>query len=170
MSELCIVNLKEHKLDYEKLNAMAKHLVKVALDNNIAVFFHDYDYGGELIADAKMKNFFLMSDSFLYKNCDFLDTTIFKNVSDIELFRKEFLERFRFFDAILQTVFEYDVELVEIYITEDPIADREEDFEEVHTSQRDFLNDLFFDIINNAQWYAYCFPTTKFIIRRNDGW
>lgn len=169
MSELCIVNLKEHKLDYEKLNSMANHLMKVALDNNIAVFFHAYDYGNELIQDAKMKNFFLMSDSFLYKNCDFLDTTIFKNVSDIELFRKEFLERFRFFDAILQTVFEYDVEMVEIYITEDGSVDCEKDFAEVYTTQREFLRDLFCDIINNVRWYAYCFPTTKFIVRRDNG-
>lgn len=67
MSAICIVNLKRHSLNYNEMNLMSKDLIRIALLNDVSVFFHSYDYGEKIIKSAQMQNFFLMSDSFLYK-------------------------------------------------------------------------------------------------------
>lgn len=60
-------------MKFEELDNLAKELVRYCLNHdNLAVFFNSFDYGKNLI-EEHMSNFFLLSDSFLYKNYEFLE-------------------------------------------------------------------------------------------------
>lgn len=163
MSELCLVDLSKNEMNFNELNDLAVQLVKIALADNIAIFFHSFDYGYEIIKEAKMKNYFLMSDSFLYKNCGFLNTSFFKDVRKIEQCREEFIERFKFFNDILSCIFKYNINQIEIYITMDCSVNIN-DFDCLLCSKDNFLFKLFEVIFNYADEYAYGFPTIKFIV------
>ena len=165
MSELCLMNLKKHRLNFEKLDSLANSLVALSLKNKIAVFFHTYDYAAELINSAGMKNFFLLSDSFLYKNCGFLDITSFVYETDIQSYRVRFLEKYHFLQEVIDKVFEYEVDILEIYISEDGSAEVETDFEVIETAQGDFVETLFQKIWKDSSGSGF-FPTTKFIIHK----
>ena len=119
MSELCLMNLKKHRLNFEKLDSLANSLVELSLKNKIAVFFHTYDYAAELINSAGMKNFFLLSDSFLYKNCGFLDMMSFAYETDMQSYRVRFLKKYHFLQEMIDKIFEYEVDTLEISISED---------------------------------------------------
>ena len=161
MSNICIVDLKDHTLDFDKLNEMVKRITQLALNKDLAVFFHSYDYRADIINSAKMKNFFLMSDSFLYKHCDFLDTTSFTDVKNIEKFRKEFFKKFAFFTDILNIIFSYKLSVIDIYVSGGGDSGTVEDFDVIKTNQESFLKDLFNSIIKYSDEYAYGFPTVK---------
>lgn len=73
MSAICLIVLKEPNLEFDDFNELSKKLVRFAVDNNLAVFFQN-SYFPDLFSKDNFNQFFFMSDSFLYQNCDFLTT------------------------------------------------------------------------------------------------
>lgn len=161
MSAICLVNLKKHNLEFDQLNLLANELIQFALNNKLAVFFNSYDYGSELICDGKMNDFFLMSDSFLYKNCEFLNTCGLDFDKSNETAKSSFMKKFGFFNIIIHKIFQFNVNCVEIYISEDGSANSVADFETIKTSENNFLAVLYDEIIKRAKEYAYGFPSLK---------
>lgn len=188
MSGLCIVNLKEHNLNEEKMNEMANNLIRVSLKNHIAVHFNGRDYGQELVKEEKMHEFFILSHTFLYKNCDllnleplmlklykakdfedFIKKEKMRNLPEKEKFQEYFCREYNFFNEIISSVFLYDVSLIEIFMTENygPIR-HSEDFVEIKTQRKAFLSDLFnslVDVLGNR--FNYEFPSAKFLISKD---
>ncbi len=167
MSAICIVNLKESNLigEFDNYNRLAKELIQFALDNDIAIFFNSYDYGEEIIRDGGMKNFFLMSDSFLYKNCEFLNTTDLAYDWGSDRAKQKFMKKYGFLKEMLKIVFRYDVRLVELFVSDDGSVDRVSDFEELKSNSETFLTDIYDYILAHALEDAYCFPTVKLVIK-----
>ena len=162
MSEIFIVDLGQHNLSFDELDLLSKKIVALALKNDIGVFFHSFDYGTNIIESGGMKNFFLMSDSFLYKNCGFLDTTMF-NVPDFK-FKKSFMKKYKFIDKILAEIKRAHIKSVDIYISTDGSVENVSDFVEKNVCKKDFLQKMFFDILEYADIFAYSFPTVKYKI------
>lgn len=167
MSEFCLVDLTDNPYDFKKLDKLAKKLIRISLKNNIAVFFNSYDYGVEIIQDAKLKTFFLLSDSFLYKNCGFLDMTWLNFELDSNGMKELFIKKFNFFNEILEVVFNYGYLNVQIYISEDGAVNSEKDFLVRTTTKDNFLTSLFESVFEYSDKYSYEFPTIKFRILRD---
>lgn len=168
MSNICIVNLKDNNINnnVKILNRLSKELIQYSLDNNIAVFFNSYDYGEEIINEAKMKCFFLMSDSFIYKNCEFLSTNFLMKTNNKNI-EKVFLKKYQFFEDVLKIIFKYDVSLIEIFISVDGAVNCVEDFNIIKSSRDSFLIDLYKVFAEDIYDGPFCFPTVKFEIQRN---
>ena len=180
MSNFCCINLKDSNFenDYDSFNDLANVLVRFALDNKIAVFFNSYDYGEALINAGNMREFFLISDSFLYKNCDsflyknceLLDNTQLlcqSEISQLVDFKSAFFEKYNFFEKIIEIIFRYDVFSIEIYITEDN-TDNMDDFNTIISSKDGFMSDLYKSVVEAIPSYGGEFPTTKFVIHRSN--
>ncbi len=175
MSAICIVDHTSgmSTIDFEKYNMMAKEVIGYCLKNDLAAFFNSYDYGKEVIESVGMDQFFLLSDSFLYKNCEFLDTTgcgIYgseKNLHfSIEQFKLDFLARFSFFKDIVDILNGYGIDAIDIYLDESGGAESFTDFDTLPVDYDDFLEKLCEYIISNAATYSYCFPAVKLELRR----
>lgn len=188
MSGLCIINLKKHNLNEETMNEMANKLIRVSLKNHVAVHFNGRDYGQPLVDEEKMRDFFVLSHTFLYKNCDFLDLEPLmlklykakdfqnfiqkekmKNSFEKEKFQEMFCHKYNFFNEIIESVFLYDVNLIEIFMTENyGWIQHGQDFAEIKTQRRNFLLDLFnslVDVLGNN--FNYEFPNAKFVISKD---
>lgn len=112
-----------------------------------------------------MKCFFLMSDSFVYKNCDdLLDTSFLTDPSNLTQCKKEFSHHFRFFKDIADIVFRYEVHEVEVYISEDGSTSKKSDFIQLETTKEMFLDTLLNSIWDNADKYAFTFPDVQITI------
>ena len=172
MSGVCIINLKKHNLTFEKINELAEKLMFVALQNHVAVFFHS-NYRKDIIESAKMQNYFVMSDSFVYRNCNFLETNsiieklYLNNAFSYEEFHRAFKERSKFFNEIIDNIFQYDVSLIEIYISGSGCVSSANDFELRKTSTKNFLLDLFSSLQDYENDYNYEFSNVKFELRKD---
>ena len=85
MSQLFLVDLGSDYINFDLYNNLAKDLVEFALKQDIGVFFGDQGYYYDLIRESEIRNYFIVSDSFLYRNCGFLTTesiefSLFDNV------------------------------------------------------------------------------------------
>lgn len=169
MSSFCCVNLAKNKVSkhFKKYNQIANRVVEYALEHKFAVFFNSYDYGLNIIEEADMKDFFLVSDSFLYKNCELLNTTEFarKMLKD-EMFdtKKAFFRKYRIFNELVNIIFEYEVSEIEIYFTDD--AENLSEFDVKQTTKENFLLDLYNAVEAAVPEYAGLFPTVKFCIKK----
>lgn len=167
MSAVCIVNLKEHKLSFDQLNDLANKLVALSLQKQKAVFFHSRDYRYDLIQESEMQNYFLMSDSFLYKNCEFLEEPLYCLIKDnIFETRKAFYKQYQFFSDVIKTIFDYDISFIEIYISADGSVGSIKDFYTIKSCRDEFLEDLFLSVFDSKQEILNEFPTVKFEIKK----
>lgn len=166
MSAICLVNLKDHTLSFEKLNNLAKELVKYSLENNLGVFFNTTDYGYDIIESGSMRNYFLLSDSFLYENCEFLEESylLALGVKSNEEVQKRFLEKFSFFDQIIKILFQNDITIIEIYISEYGTEETAQEFTENVTTKDKFLEKLYNTFVNSED--VFTFPPVKFVIKK----
>ena len=169
MSSFCCVNLLRNKVSkhLKTYNKLANSVVKYALDHKFAVFFHSYDYSSDIIKEAGMKDFFLVSDSFLYKNCGLLDTTEFaRKLLKNETFnqKRAFFRKYRIFSELIDIIFEYDVSEIEIYFAD--YADDLSDFDEIRTTKENFLLDLYNTVEDAVPEYGGLFPPIKFCIKK----
>lgn len=168
MSSFCCINLIRNNIsnNFKAYNKLAKQLIQFALDNDIAVFFNSYDYGEELIREANMKDFIIISDSFLYKNCELLNNTDFvrilseKNITD---YKNAFIIKYSVFQKILDIIFQYDVSAVELYITEDELCSISE-FKKINSTKDKLIDDLYLCVENSVSEYGNEFPPIKFCI------
>lgn len=165
MSGICIFNLKQDRLNFSNMNDLAKKLIKYALKENIAVFFNCYDYGQKLISEAKMKKFILVSDSFLYRNCDLFNVSEIANLSDVKKFYNSFKKKFTLLESIVDVIFKYNIKIVELYMSYNVDAQIDE-FSIKRCSRKTFIKDLFEFLMTNADKYAYTLPPIKLEIQR----
>ena len=169
MSSFCFVYLAKNKVSkhFKTYNQLANRVVKYALEHKFAVFFNSYDYGSNIIEEAGMKDFFLVSDSFLYKNCELLNTTKFaRKMLNYEMFdnKKAFFRKYRIFSELLNIIFDYDVSEIEIYFTDD--AENLSEFDEIRTTKENFLLDLYNAVEAAIPEYAGLFPTVKVCVKK----
>ena len=163
MSAIFIINFKKHDLSFDKMNCLAKKLIEIGLREDIGVFLNSNDYATDLILNANMTDFVMLSDSFLYKNCDFLSTVEF-DVSNKPKFKKDFVGKFKFIDNILDEIEKSGILQVEIFISCDGSVNKTSDFVNKEINHNEFLDELFDSIIKYSHEFAYGFPTVKFDI------
>lgn len=167
MSAICIVNLKAHKLEFDQLNNLANELVAFALKNKVAVFFNVRDYGYDIIQEAKMRNYFLVSDSFLYENCDFLEEPLY--ILERETVQKTyeaFCGRYIFLEGMLRLIFQYEVLITEIYISTEGEINGIGDFHSIETNSGGFMREFFCSVYDSQKNIFAEFETVKFIIEK----
>ena len=161
MSQLFLVDLGSDYINFDLYNNLAKDLVEFALKQDIGVFFGDQGYYYDLIRESEIRNYFIVSDSFLYRNCGFLTTesiefSLFDNVKK----KKQFFEKFAFLNLIFDIVNKYISNNINVYISGGGFASLD-CFEEIKSSKKDLLNDLYCSIIDHASEFAYGFPNVK---------
>lgn len=172
MGRFCCINLKENslKINDKYYNKLAKEIIDYALKNNIAAFFNSFDYWEDIISKADMKDFFLISDSFLYKSCELLDNTEFIKLieenDDINVYKNAFINKYSFFKDLVDIIFKYNVSLIEIYISEDDMTEFE-DFKSINSTKDTILLDLFQCVMNNIDKFGNEFPDLKISIKKS---
>lgn len=164
MSNLCVFNISQSDISFNEMNELANRITKLALKEKRGVFFNSFDYASDIIESGKMKFFFLLSDSFIYKNCEMLNTEGL-GISNLLLFKSKFKKRFAIFKKILNEISKEKVDVVEIYITTDGSINDIADFDIIMTDKKKFLDDLCESVILLSDIYAYGFPTIKYYIK-----
>lgn len=169
MSNFCCINLKNNAVctNYKDYNALAKELINYALNHNMAVFFNSFDYGIDIIKSAHMHDFIIISDSFLYKNCELLDNTEFITLiesNEFSEYRNQFYKKYKFLEDIINIIFKYDVYTIELFISEDGSVDNEAEFLCMTSTKKSLLSNLFDCVINSTNEYGNEFPSLKVII------
>lgn len=166
MSAICVVNLKEHTLSYKNSNDMAKKLVEFALEKDLGVLFHTSDYAYDFMQSESMKNCFLLSDSFLSENCEFLEESyqLLLNIASDDDLRNRFYRKYGFFQGVIDILFQFGVNLVEIYISENGMVESVDDFSVTMSTRESFLDTLYQSFLKNIEENE--FPSVKYVIQR----
>ena len=143
----------------------AKKLVRYCLEcDNLAVFFNSFDYGKTLIVEERMRIFFLLSDSFLYKNCEFLEEVPYIDPFNLVESEKIFIKKYSFFNDFFRIIFEYDVSEITVFLSVDGSIEHSDEFIPLSATPETFLHILFDSVITNADKCAYQIPSLKFTI------
>jgi len=126
MSQLCLLEIKEFELDYEQMNMLSKELVEFVNKSSLGIHFNVLGYCHDLINEQKMSFFCLLSSSFLHYNAEFLSFPFGEEwlVEDKEGFKK----RYYFLIDIAKIIFSYNVNKLNIYLSEDGLSESKEDF------------------------------------------
>lgn len=164
MSELCLINLKEHKLKFEKLKEVAKRVVQFALEIDKGVYFNSLPYSCDLIRKANARDYFLLTDNFYCDNCEFVSTIGLFDV-EINAFNSNFKNRFRFFEELFKIIFGYDISTIEVFLSESS-GDSLDDYDEVITTSENFLDDIFDAVLKYKNEMAYGIPNLKLVVVR----
>lgn len=155
MSAICIVNLKKHNLKFKELDNLAKELVRYCLNHdNLAVFFNSFDYGKNLIEEEHMSNFFLLSDSFLYKNCEFLEDFYYNPEIGLAETEKTFNKKYKFFLDMFEIVFRYNVSELTVLI-DDSETESISEFEYLTATSEEFLHLFFHYAVKHIDYGGY---------------
>lgn len=165
MSEICLFNLRKHYLKYNELKDFSKRIVEYALQIDKGIYFNSLSNLSNLICETKMRDYFLVTDSFYSENSEFVSTVDIFN-SDLEIFEKNFKNKFSFFDKLLKIIFEYEIVKLEIYISEG-VGDYLEDYDEIETTSEKYLSDIFSKILEYKDEMAYTIPNLKLIIKND---
>lgn len=164
MSAICLMEFNAKQLSFEALNELANEIIANALSNNYAAFFNDC-FAESFIKDEERMTYLLLSDSFLYRNADdLLDVTAFVYDTD-EIYEKKFIEKYSFFSKLVDVIFKYEIDVIDLYITEQ--GDDKFDayiFEEV--KKENLLEKLFDVFIKSSSQTGYTFPNIKIHIKK----
>ena len=163
MSEICLINLKEHRLEFEQLRIFANEIVKFALKKEKGVYFNSLPYDNTLVREAKLNDYFLLTDSFYCDNSEFVSTIGLKN-QNVEVFMQDFMSRFDFFNGLIKIIFNFNIEKIEIFISEG-MGDHLDEYDEVLTTSQNFLADIFNNILKYKDEMAYEIPNLKLVIQ-----
>jgi hypothetical protein len=164
MSELCVVHLKKFDFGFETLDALARDVVLFGLEHHIGICFNFLDRQDELVRNASIKNHFLLSGSFVYQQADFLDVTEFFMMNQDD-FKVAFYQKFAFFDELIDLLLRYHVLEIEIYITEDGLANRPEEFKSLEVERGKVVDTLYGELIKQ---YGLVFPDLKISVQSLD--
>lgn len=161
MSSVCIFNIVDEISDYNKLNYIARELMQTAINNNLGISFFSTYYDG-LIDLPQIKNYFLLSDSFIYRHCnELISTNEFWQDGSASSFKKNFISHFKFFDILLNKLFGLGIENIEIYFADvdEPIESLKE-FKVVRTNYSNFVNDLLNVVLEEMNEWGGTIPTS----------
>ena len=160
MSDFLLINLKKKNTNYEELNNLTRRIVAFSLKNNIGVSFNSYDYYEKIITENEMENFFFISSSFLFKNCDLLYNSILD--SNLVNKKKIFLKKFKFLRKLIGILLKNKIQQVEIYVSGSPV-DKSSEFKEIKTQKKELLEVLFNEVCRFYSNNNYGFPSLKII-------
>jgi len=190
VSEIFLVDFKNDNLTFNKLNALSIDIVKFCLKNNIGVFFN-LNRPVDFIKLAHIKNYFLLSDNFVYDYADDLlsgtedclkvafahelelNKNLKFNISDINIgkthrdkkFREEFYNKYNWITGLLDILFRHDCKKIDIYIDDIHCFDESDEYHVITTNEKNILKDMCDDIIENeAEWSYHFLPETKYEI------
>ena len=167
MSNLCLVNLKQHSMEFEELDILSKKLIKLSLEKkNIAFHFNALGVCDSLIKQGEMRYYFLVSDSYLYWHFDSLRTGSYYENDVKGSFEKWFYEEFGFFSDVLEVIFDFPVKMIEIYISNQGPLERKEDFKTMQTTPECFLKALYQCALESEEMDPCGFLPTRFTIER----
>ena len=167
MSGICAFNLKKHKMQFDELNDLAKEIVRYCLDHDLGATFNLPDGVEYLVEQEHMKNYFWLSDSFLYTQCDFLEIIPDVDREDWDNPKNAFTEKFAFFNDLLKIIFEHNVSevsvLIDAWVTEDL-----EDFEVLSATPDNFSQVLFGAVKASAEdrYHLYVIPSLKITVEK----
>lgn len=163
MSGLFLINIKKDWTSFDEMDDLSKRIVRIALKENKGVFFNSCDYDEDLLSDIGKIPFVLISNSFLYQNCDFLDTSEFDvNDKNIQI---KFNKKYNFINSFFVEFNKFGVTELDIYISNDGSVSTAEDFVIQKTvKSQDFLDSLLSSIYEYSDIYAYGFPTIKYTV------
>ncbi|MCM1289489.1 MAG: hypothetical protein NC132_02415 [Corallococcus sp.] len=163
MSNICLFNLP-NLINYDELNNLANRLIKISIKNKIGIIFNSHEYNPSLTQKENFKNFFWVTDSFIDCNSDFLDMPLNHDLRDINKCKKAFIKRFGFLNDIIFELKNANIMQVDIYLSTDG-SDNIDDFVVKQIPWNVFLSEFFYQILENANEYAYEVPTTCFTIK-----
>lgn len=162
MSSICLLNFDAKDLTFEQLNDLANELVKCALLNCVAVNFND-DKVKEFFNKQKLNTYILLSDSFIYRSADdLLDITSLAHETE-ENYKIKFIQKYGFFSQLIDIVFNYKIESIDFYVSEQGSINR---FINVETQKDSFMNELFSIFIEHSLKTGFTFPDLKIHIVR----
>lgn len=165
MSAVCIFDFTKSKLEYSQLNDLLKTLTEAALTKDMAILYRYRGYADDIVQSADLKQYFILSNSFVYPDCGFLEPEEYTKTTSGKFNFSAFSAKFGVLQELLDILFRFHVQVVEIYTTIDGSVNSENDFEEISCTKSSFLDCLFKNVESHAPEYAYGFPTSKFIIR-----
>lgn len=165
MSAVCIFDLTKSRLEYSRLNELLKALTDTASAENMAIFYCYRGYADDIVQSAGMKQYFFVSDSFVYPDGDFLEPEEYTGAGAGKFDFSAFSVRFGFLQKLVDVLFRFHVQVAELYTTIDGSVNSEQEFEEVSCTKSSFLKSLFQSVESHADEYAYGFPTIRYVIR-----
>lgn len=164
MSELCLINIKNFDLTFEELIVFAEDVVRFALDNQKGVYFNSLSYDNSLVREAKLKDYFLLTDNFYCDNSEFISTTGLFDVN-IDIFRDNFIKKFSFFECLFKLIFGYNISAIDVFLS-NGIGDCLDDYDEIITTSQNFLFDVFGQILKYKDEMAYEIPNLKITVNK----
>lgn len=164
MSELCLINIKNFDLTFEELIVFAEDVVRFALDNQKGVYFNSLSYDNSLVREAKLKDYFLLTDNFYCDNSEFISTTGLFDVN-IDIFRDNFIKKFAFFECLFKLIFGYNISAIEVFLS-NGIGDCLDEYDEIITTSQNFLFDVFGQILKYKDEMAYEIPNLKITVNK----
>lgn len=153
-----VVFLTKDKLSYEKSLKISNRIVSFCLNKNLGAIFNFLGYSETLIQEVDPTLYFSISDDFLQLNSEYLSTSEIKDI-ERDNGKKEFYEKFSFFDEIYNILVEFELRNISLIISSDGSAEKISDFEIVASKSRTITEILYNTIINNYERYGYGFPT-----------
>lgn len=162
MSALVLIKYNVKQFDFKIMNKLANDVVANALLNGFAVSFNDDS--AELILQDEIENSLLISDSFLYRHGDeILDLTeiVYEEES---VFKERFILKYNFLKQLVDILFRYQVDSVNIYFTEYGESNLEE-YICIETQAEDMLEKLYETFIQSSKTTGFCFPNISIHIK-----
>ena len=167
MSGFYAVNLSKHKVPLKGLKELSYELVEYVITKKIGIHFNPYDYMEDIIKNAGMKDFFVLSSSFLHKNFDYIeDTSFISDFSDVENSWIEFVDYLGFLNDINNVIFSHNVSEIEVFLSSGEVTDIE-GFIEKETDKQNFLRLIFNSIYEFSDFYSYGFPSLRVKVCKN---
>lgn len=154
MSSTCMIVFNEIN-KYEDYDMMSKELVACALKNNKGVFFNIKGYADELISNAQITNYCVVSDSFVFYNSDFLSVPLDVNLKYGSAEQKmKFCLRYQFLVDYINVIFKYKNQ-VNLYVSDSGDEIVKDDFEIIICTKQNMLEILYNTILETD---GYVFP------------
>ena len=163
MSNLVVFLIKD-KLSYEKSLMLSNKIISFCLDKNIGAIFNFLGYSETLIRETNPNLYFSISDDFLQLNSEYLSTAEIENIES-DSGKKEFYEKFSFFDEIYNILVEFELKNMSLVISSDGSVEKISDLEIVDSKSRTITEILYKNIIDNHAKYGYDF--TDIVINFN---
>lgn len=165
MSALCIISLDDAKREFTDFDNLAKQLVLSGIRNDFALHFNYCNGIEDKISKANIKNFISVSESFVYNNCDELfDLTKFAYYETIS--KEEFALQFKFLSIIVDIIFSFGFEKIDIYLSEDGL-DCFDTYNKIETKADSFFEAFYFGFLQYADKTGFTMPDLHLIINKN---
>ena len=161
MSALLLFKFSTKHIKFDEENKLANEIVNCALKNYFAVSFNNCV---DLISQEDNFNSFFVSDSFLYTHADeILDLTDFV-FEDEPVFKKRFIEKYSFLEKLIEILFHYKTEFINIFFSEYGETDLKE-YLDIEATAQNVLEKIYEVFIKNSNDTGFTFPNIMISIK-----